>query len=311
MPYKRIVKALLCPPVAVLLALTPIGASLLVFALVRLSAAAPVSILSYLLSAYLLAAWCARAPRVLSAIRAFRESNRLWLRWRSDERLRVRVSLQASLVWNLLYGVFQLWLGIFHRTLWFTSLGAYYFCLAAMRGGLFRYTKRHAPGEGRRSELVLYRRCGKSFLLMNLALALIVFYMVFWGRTFRHHEITTIAMAAFTFTSLSLAIVDMVRYRKYDSPVFSASKAIGFAAACVSMLTLTSTMLTTFGEATDPRLPRILLGAVGAAVSLVVLAMAAYMILQSGKRLAEPNEKQNENLPQGAKIGETNERYEP
>ena len=52
-------------------------------------------------------------------------------------------------------------------------------------------------------------------------------------------------------------------------------------------------------------------GAVGAAVSLVVLAMAAYMILQSGKRLAEPNEKQNENLPQGAKIGETNERYEP
>ena len=48
---------------------------------------------------------------------------------------------------------------------------------------------------------------GIVFLIMNLALALIIFFMVYWNRTFHRHEITTIALAAYTFTSLAFAIV--------------------------------------------------------------------------------------------------------
>ena len=71
------------------------------------------------------------------------------------------------------------------------------------------------------------------------------------NRTFHHHEITTIALAAYTFTSLTFAIINTVKYRKYHSPVYSASKAISLASACVSLLTLESTMLTTFGNETE------------------------------------------------------------
>ena len=110
--------------------------------------------------------------------------------------------------------------------------------------------------------------------------------MVYWNRTFRHHEITTIAMATYTFTSFALAIKNVIKYRKYNSPVFSASKAISLAAACVSMLTLESTMLTTFDDGTFDILGRqIMLGASGGVISVFIVVMAICMIVQGSKRL--------------------------
>jgi hypothetical protein len=139
-----------------------------------------------------------------------------------------------------------------------------------------------------KEELVKYRFCGIVLLVMNLALSLIIFFMVYWGRTFEHHMITAIAMAAYTFTAFTTAIINVIRYRKYNSPVFSASKAISFAAACVSMLTLTSTMLTTFSDGTmDAFTQKMMLGSVGCAVSVVVVTMAIYMIIQSTKKLKQ------------------------
>ena len=121
---------------------------------------------------------------------------------------------------------------------------------------------------------------------MNLALSLMIFFMVYWDKTFHHHEITTIAMAAYTFTSLALAIVNTVKYRKYNSPVYSASKAISLAAACVSMLTLESTMLTTFHDGSmDLTSRRIMLGASGGVISVFIIAMAIFMIVQGTKKL--------------------------
>ena len=98
--------------------------------------------------------------------------------------------------------------------------------------------------------------------------------------------ITAIAMAAYTFTAFAMAIVNVVKYRKYNSPAFSASKAISFAAACVSMLTLASTMLTTFSDGTMGQAEqKIMLGSIGGAVSITVVAMAIYMIVASTKKL--------------------------
>ena len=77
-----------------------------------------------------------------------------------------------------------------------------------------------------------------------------------------------------------------MKYRKYNSPVYSASKAISLAAASVSMLTLESTMLTTFDDGnTDALTRKILLGATGGVVSVFIIIMAIYMIVQSTKKL--------------------------
>ena len=79
-----------------------------------------------------------------------------------------------------------------------------------------------------------------------------------------------------------------MRYKKYNSPVFSASKAINFAAACVSMLTLTSTMLTTFSDGSfDEMGQKMMLGGVGFAVSAVIVVMAVAMIVKATKKIKQ------------------------
>ena len=288
MDWKKLGKALLFPHIAIMIILVPIATVLLVGSMVFVGTESVRAYMSYVLAAYTLTVWCFKIPYLIKFFKTFKDENKYARRWQDDTRLRVNVSLYGSLAWNALYGILQLWLGFYHHTFWFYSLGAYYICLGVMRFFLVRHTRKFAPGEKMQTELVKYRACGIVFLLMNLALALIIFFMVYWNRTFQHHMITAIAMAAYTFTAFTVAIVNVVKYRKYNSPVFSASKAISLAAALVSMLTLESTMLTTFGDGTMTATTRKwMLGATGGAISVLIVAMAIYMIVMGTKKLKE------------------------
>ena len=290
MDWKRIAKALLFPHIAIMIVLVPISTVLLVASMVFVGNDTPIAYISYVLAFYTLMVWCIKTPYLIKFFKTFKDENRYARKWQDDTRLRVNVSLYGSFFWNIAYALFQLWLGFFHHTFWFYSLGAYYICLALMRFFLVLHTRKHKPGERMKEELIKYRACGIVFLVMNLALTLIVFFMVYWNRTFHHHEITTIALAAYTFTSLTMAIINVIKYRKYKSPVFSASKAISLAAGCVSMLTLESTMLTTFSDGTMTLMERkIMLGCTGAVICLFIVTMAIYMIVQSSKKLKELN----------------------
>ena len=286
MDWKKIGKALLFPHIALMIILVPIAIVLLVGSMVFVGTESVIAYISYVLSAYTLTVWCFKIPYAIRFFKTFKDENKYARRLQDDARLRVNLSLYGALAWNALYGIFQLWLGFYHNTFWFYSLGAYYICLAVMRFFLVRHTSKYAPGEKMQTELVKYRACGIVFLLMNLALALIIFFMVYWNRTFEHHMITAIAMAAYTFTALTTAIINVIKYRKYESPVFSASKAISLAAALVSLLTLESTMLTTFSDGTMTAAEqKWMLGATGGAISALIVATAIYMIVVGTKEL--------------------------
>ena len=288
MDWKKIGKALLFPHLAMMIILVPIATVLLVGSMVFVGTESVIAYISYVLAAYTLTVWCFKIPTLVNFFKTFKEENKYARRWRDDARLRVNVSLYGSFAWNALYGIFQIWLGFYHRTFWFCSLGAYYICLGIMRYFLVRHSTRFAPGERMRDELKKYRACGIVFLLMNTALTLIIFFMVYWNRTFVHNMITAIAMAAHTFTTFTMAIINLIKCRKYNSPILSASKTISMAAACVSMLTLESTMLTTFNDGSMSLASRrIMLGTTGTAVSAFVITMAVVMIVQSSKRIKE------------------------
>ncbi len=282
---KRIGKALLFPHIVIAWLLVPVAIFCLVYSMAVLGEVHPLSIVAYVLSAYTLTIWCFRIPNIIAFFKNLK-SNRYVQIWNRDIQLRVNISLLGGFVWNGVYAVFQLCLGIYHHTFWYCSLAGYYFFLSLMRFFLAGYTRTHKPGEDMVAELKHYRSCGIVFLLMNLALTLIIFFMVYWSRTFHHHQITTIAMAAYTFFSFTMAIINIVKYRKIGSPVYSASKAISLAAACVSMLTLEATMLTTFGDGSMSLLTRkIFLGATGGAISAFIIGMAIYMIGRATKQL--------------------------
>ena len=288
MNWKKLGKALLFPHIVIMIILVPIATVLLVGSMVFVGTESPIAIVSYVVAAYTLTVWCVKIPHLIRFFKNFKNENKYVRIWHDDARLRLSITLYGSLIWNALYGIFQLCLGFYHHTFWFYSLGAYYICLAVMRLFLVKHIRRYAPAEKMVDELKKYRACGVVFLFMNLALALIIFFMIYWNRTFEHHMITAIAMAAYTFTALTAAIVNVIKYRKYNSPVISASKVISFAASLVSMLTLESTMLTAFAEGTMTELERnLMLGATGGVISLLIVSMAIYMITVGTKKLKQ------------------------
>lgn len=288
MDLKKLGKTLLFPHIAIMILLVPIATVLLVGSMVFIGTESVIAYISYVLAAYTLTVWCFKIPYLIKFFKTFKNENKYARRLQDDARLRVNISLYGSLLWNVLYGIFQLALGMYYGMFWFYSFGVYYICLAVMRFFLLLHTRKYEPGEKFRSEVLKYRACGIIFLIMNLALALIIFFMVYFNRTFEHNMITAIAMAAYTFTAFTVAIVNVVKYRKYNSPVFSASKAISLAAALVSMLTLESTMLTTFSEDTMTAMEqKIMLGATGGVISTSIVAMAIYMIIKGTIKLHE------------------------
>lgn len=288
MDLKKFGKALLFPHIAIMIIIVPVATVLLVGSMVFVGTESVIAYISYLLAAYTLTVWCFKIPYLIKFFKTFKNENRYAKLWLDDAHLRVNISLYGSLIWNALYGIFQLWLGFYHHTFWFYSLGAYYICLALMRFFLLSHTRKYAPGQRMQAELVKYRTCGWLFLLMNSALTLIIFFTVYSNRTFEHHMITAISMAAYTFTAVTVAIVNIMKYRKYHSPVFSASKSISLAAALVSVMTLESTMLTTFADETMTVVQqKLMLAATGGAISVLIVTTAIYMIVIGTKKLKQ------------------------
>ena len=284
--FKKIGKAILFPHISVMVLLIPISVIFLVYSLIYLSSDSVIAVISYVISAYTLTVWCFKAPNVIRYIKSFKNNNRFALKYFSDERLRINISLYGSLSLNALYSLFMLWLGLYHASFWYYSIAGYYISLAAMRFFLVRYTSKRNTEISIVEELKKYRICGIVFLLMNISLSVMIFFMLYFGKTFLHSEIISITMAAYTFGAFTLAIIGIVKYRKYKSPVYTASKAINLAAASVSMLTLSSTLLSTFGSDTVTKSDNtLILALVGGAVSLFIVVMAIYMIYESTKQI--------------------------
>ena len=274
-------KALLFPHVAIISVLIPLSIALLIYSFLFSDKASIGSIVSYVISAYTLTVVCSRIPNIIETLKNIKNNNKYVLRFFEDRQLRINLSLYFSLIINTGFAIFQFGLGFYHKTLWYHTLAIYYILLVVMRFFLVRYTRSHTGGEDAVSEYKIYRLCGILLAVMNLVLGTIVFYISKRGMTFRHHEITTIAIAAFTFTSLTLAIINSVKYKKLNSPAFSASKAVSLASALVSMLTLEAAMLNAFGTEESAVFSEIMTTATGAVVALAVLVIAVYMIIKS------------------------------
>ncbi len=290
---KKILKKLFClPPLStVLTALFGFG---FVIAVAAFDIRDPVArYASYLASAYALVVTCTglkyvkpAAGKVKKAVlehplmQKFR-STAVGERFMTDVHFRAGVALYQGFFINLLYIVLKLVSGIVYRSMWFIALAVYYILLAVMRLLLVR--RLNARDEV--SELRRYRLCGIMLLFMNQALTGIVVFMVHENRGFDYPGLLIYAMAAYSFYAVTVAIINIVKTRRRQSPVLSAAKAVDLVAALVSILSLTTAMLARFGEGDDPTFRRTMTGAVGGGVCTVVIAMAIYMIWRANRAL--------------------------
>lgn len=284
--WKNLSKKLLFPHVAVIISLIPISAALLVVAFLLLGTEHPVSYGIYVLSAYTLTVICIKLPKLISFIKRVKEENKIVNRIVTDAHLRVRISLYSTVYFNFAFAVFQLVFAIINYSVMFYSLAAYYFLLALMRMYLLGYTRKHDPGENMIREYKRYRFCGVCMLFLNIALSVIITYTVLFETARNYGMIVTISMAAFSFTALTVAIVNVVRYKRYNSPVFTATKDISLAVAVVSMLSLETSMFAAFedGKMNEGDI-MLMMALTGFAVMAFVLGLAILMIIRSSKGL--------------------------
>ena len=282
---RKMLRKLLFPHPALVVLIAAAAAAALTWAFSDGAEGSPGVYGAYTLSAYGLVLVCVRVPALVRGVRRLMREEPRIRRCMDDAGLRTRLTLLPSVAANGGYALLQLGLGILNRSVWYYALSAYYGLLLLMRCALLLEMGRGRPGENLHGEYRIFLGCGVALAVMNTALAVIVSYMVGQNRGFTHHPITTIAMAAYTFYTLTMAVINLVRCRRYNSPVLSAAKAVSLAAALVSMLSLETAMLNAFGSGDDAAFRRVMLAATGGTVCLAVLAMGLYMMARAAKEL--------------------------
>lgn len=284
-------KLFFLPPLPTVLIAVP--SFIFVFVILGVGDKSFFSYVAYFLSAYAMIITVTGIAEIVNAVHRGFDNLPLVKKLRShplgdrildDDIFRSELTLCGGLFANLLYVALNVFSGIRYRSAWFITLAFYYLLLSIMRAMLVRYVHRKPLGVDIPAELRYYRACGAILVLMNQALIGIVVYMVYLNRGFSYPGLLIYAMATYTFYITISAIVNVIKYRKRGSPILSSAKAISLTAALVSMLSLETAMLARFGGG-QPRFRQIMTGVSGAAVCVIVLSIAVYMIANSTKQL--------------------------
>lgn len=287
--WKKVGKRLLFPPLWVIVLLTIVSAVLLILVFAKGWETHPVAYAVYVLSAYwvtVLTVFCVvKLPDTYRRAREKIYANEYGNRYFTDAAFKTRVLLYGSLGVNLLYVLVNFTSGIYYHTAWFAILAVYYAILAIMRFLLVRYVNRVGIGTDPIKEYRRARLCGIILMSINLTLSGAVLMILYQNKGYEYHGMLIYVMAAYTFYITVNGIVNLVKYRKYNSPVLSVTKVISMSAALVSMLSLETAMLSQFGAGESPEFRRIMIAATGAGVSVIVIALSVYTIVRANRQI--------------------------
>ncbi len=251
--------------------------ALVIYALFWVEGQNWISYLSYGLSAYALVISITAVYRIVIRVKKWLYSISLVKRYRSDLIWRTKLSLHISIAVQLLYVGLNGYYGYVSQSYWFLALAIYYFLLMGMRVSLLKYIRKNKTGEDQKSELKRVAFCAKMLLAMEAVLLFMVYDMVFEHQGKEYPGFMIYAMAAYTFYTLIMAMISLIRYRKMDSPVFICTKIVSFIMALVSMLSLESAMLTEFGSQNGEGFRRLMLGVTGIGVCSGIFVLILYM----------------------------------
>lgn len=200
---------------------------------------------------------------------------------------KTHMNLYGSFAVNLIYVIVNAISSVLYHTVWFAIFSVYYGIMAILRFLLAHYMRRNSIGENRLRELKRSRLCAQILVTVNLILSGVVLMMVYFNRSFQYQGYLIYVMALYTFYITTTAVIDLVRYRKYNSPVMTITKIIKLTASLFSMLFLETAMFAQFGGDSSREFQRIMIMATGAGISIIVVIMSIYMIVRTSKEIKE------------------------
>ena len=271
-----------------LVPLADLPCALLLIQCLRTGETGPIAHAAYLLSTWALVVTIVAGVRLAPRLRRSRPVVALGTSvvaeaLRRNPMLSTRIALVFGGTLNLLYAGVKLAMGVARRSVWFTSLGAYYLVLGGLRYFILR-SDRHSPiGRDRAYDLRRCRLCGVILLAITQLLIGVVIQAATSQGNFDFPGPLIYAMALYTFAININAAVKLVRFYRRRSPMLTASRAVTLTAALVSLLSLEVALVDRFGD--DDLFRRHMTAVLGGCICAAVLAMALSMIVRATRAL--------------------------
>lgn len=237
----------------------------------------------YVWSAYTLTVVCIKVPRIVKKIRSGIYNNFFGNRFMTDTWYRVKFTLRLSLAVNVFYSVFKFSVGMVLSSWWLIAIAVYYIIMSVTRYLLLRHMKQNEQAKDLIAEHKRVRICGYLVVVVNVALSGMVVQMIWRNESYTYPGFLIFAAAAYAFYSVTMSIINLIRYRKKKSPILSAAKTIGLVSALVSILALQTAMITQFGS--DRQFQFIMNILTGTAVCASVMTLAVFMIVKSDRAI--------------------------
>jgi ABC-type Fe3+-siderophore transport system permease subunit len=208
----------------------------------------------------------------------------------SDRNLRARISLYLSCLTNTFFVLFYFVAAIYYKSFWQGAMSIYYLALSSIR---FMLSKRANVAKKKNNqmkyELKTYRTCGIFMFFINCAMTGLVAQMIWQNKSYEYAGILIYAEATYTFYCFITAIINVVKFKKSDSPIISASKMIALARAVMSLFALQTAMFCAF-DSGNYSYQRVMNTVFGAIACTVVFAFAIAMIIDANKKLKNFND---------------------
>lgn len=149
-----------------------------------------------------------------------------------------------GLLINLSYAVGNCIVGFWTRSGWLITIGAYYAILSTARFCVLNIARK-AKGDPD-IEFFAGRTTGILLIILSFCLIGINVLSAVKERGTDSHEIVMIAIAAYSFTKITMAIVGMVKSGRCASQIVRTLRNIAFADSVVSIYSLQRSMLVSF-----------------------------------------------------------------
>lgn len=195
-----------------------------------------------------------------------------------DKRYRVIVKSVLSLVFNLMFAFYNGILGVLSSSLIFVASSVYYLLLSAMR---FSAVLLNRKGKKQNDRLIV---CivGVMLIILSVVFHIMVIVSMKYKTAALYGTVTMIAIATFTFTKITMAVITAVKHNGEKSKLFKAVNAIRYSEVAVSLLTMQQSMLVSF-EGADEKTSVILNACTGAGVCFFILILGIITLKNSRK----------------------------
>lgn len=254
----------------------------------------PVCYFSYLYSAYTLVVVILNIKKFYRFLRKKIIAGQLFVKVRDrlckvetidryfhDKRFKSQIHLYLSVGINGIFIVIKLREGIRYHSLWFISFAVYYILLIMIRFFLLtQFRKKYDMVY----EYRVYRSVGCFLMILNLVLTGIIIQTIVKNVATVYKGNVIYASALYSFYLIITAIVNIVKYRKYHSPILSSVKVINLFTACVSILMLQTTMIATFGTA-GGHFMRLMNTITGICEVTIILLISTFMIIHGTREI--------------------------